>query len=350
MSEWTQIDWAALERMRSCFLEGAGGERDYWESERALASYDATFAQRIGWKWDYVLGELRRRGWSPPSGELLDWGCGTGIASRAFLDHFGTGPVTKLHLWDRSQLAMAFAARRAREKYPELAVEAALPDAATTVLISHVLTELDEEAARRLANWIAERTTTLLWVEPGGYGASRRLIQVREQLRHRMQVVAPCTHEKICGMLAAGNERHWCHHFASPPPEVFTDPTWGKFARIAGIDLRALPLSFLALDRRPPPPLPPAAARFIGRPRVYKPQALLLACDASGVQERQVAKRRLPDLFRQIKKGEIDPLQLCASQGGEIVSMEPLPNWDAPSGQTGASGSRHSSVEVNRPR
>src|SRR6185436_6300502 len=116
------IDWAALERMRMAFLEGMAGKSDYWQSESDLASYDATFAQRIGWKWDYVLEELACRAWRPPPGPLLDWGCGSGVAHRAFLDHFGNEAVTSLNLWDRSPLAMSFAQKRAKDKYPGLPV------------------------------------------------------------------------------------------------------------------------------------------------------------------------------------------------------------------------------------
>ncbi|MGC3961385.1 MAG: hypothetical protein QM813_26700 [Verrucomicrobiota bacterium] len=96
---WDSIDWTALERMRGAFLAGTAGATDYWQSEADLAAYDATFAQRIGWKWDFVLGELQRRDWAPPRGELLDWGCGSGVAGRAFLDHFGTSAITKLRVW-----------------------------------------------------------------------------------------------------------------------------------------------------------------------------------------------------------------------------------------------------------
>ena len=102
---WEAIDWTALERMRTAFLQNTAGAGEYWQSELDLASYDTTFAQRIGWKWDYVLKELKRRGWSPPTEELLDWGCGSGIASRAFLDHFSEGSVTALRLRDRSSTA-----------------------------------------------------------------------------------------------------------------------------------------------------------------------------------------------------------------------------------------------------
>ena len=40
------------------FLAGTAGQSDYWQSESDLASYDLTFAQRIGWKWDWVLADL----------------------------------------------------------------------------------------------------------------------------------------------------------------------------------------------------------------------------------------------------------------------------------------------------
>jgi SAM-dependent methyltransferase len=320
------LDWKALERMRAAFLAGTAGTQDYWLSDSDLAAYDATFAQRIGWKWDYVLDELKRRGWSPPTGTVLDWGCGSGIAGRAFLDHYGAGAVTGLRLWDRSTLAMTFAAQRAREKFAGLPVTPELkPGAADvgTLLISHVLTELSPEQIEALADLTAS-ATSVLWVEPGTYEASLTLIAIRERLRERWSVVAPCTHAERCGILAPENERHWCHHFASPPAEVFTDGDWAGFANLLGIDLRDLPLSFLVLDARPAPPLPPGARRVIGHPRIYKGHALLLGCDAPGVRERKLTRRLFPEEFRALKKGEADVLREWECAGGEIIATKPL--------------------------
>jgi len=303
---WNTIDWVALDRMRSAFLAGTAGATDYWRTETDLAAYDATFAQRIGWKWDFVLAELQRRGWTPPPGELLDWGCGSGIAGRAFLDHFGTAVMTKLRVWDRSSLAVSFAARRAREKYPALPVEAAAPAAVVvdgTLLISHVLTELTQEQTEALVEQAA-LAQCVIWVEPGTYEASLTLIAIRERLRNHFQLVAPCTHRERCGILSPVNERHWCHHFAAPPPEVFTDSGWARFANMLGINLRDLPLSFLVLDRRPVPPLPAKAARLIGHPRLYKGYALLLGCDATGVAERRLTQRQFAGEFKAFKKGK----------------------------------------------
>ena len=323
---WDTIDWAALEQMRTAFLAGTAGSADYWRTEADLAAYDATFAQRIGWKWDFVLAELQRRGWTPPSGELLDWGCGSGIAGRAFLDHFGTAVVTKLRVWDRSSLAMAFAARRAQQKYPPLPVEAAAPALGSvigTLLISHVLTELTQEQTEALVEQAA-LAQCVIWVEPGTYEASLTLIAIRERLRKHFQLVAPCTHQERCGILAPENERHWCHHFAAPPPEIFTDSGWARFANLLGINLRDLPLSFLVLDRRAAPTLPADAARLIGHPRLYKGYALLLGCDATGVSERRLTQRKFAGEFKAFKKGKHSSMCQWRCDAEEIQSYQSL--------------------------
>lgn len=317
------IDWSALERLRAAFLDGTAGRADYWQSESDLASYDVTFAQRIGWKWDYVLAELARRGWVPPRGELLDWGCGSGIAHRVFLDHFSTDPVTRVHLWDRSPLAMRFAAGRARQRFPTLPISSSLIEAPAIFLLSHVVNELEPEATQKLVE-MAARATALIWVEPGNYECSLALIAVRERLRGRMNVIAPCTHVERCGMLAPGNERHWCHHFAPSPPEAFTDGDWARFANLAGIDLGSLPVSFLVLDQRPAPTLPLGAMRVIGSPRVHKPHALIFGCDARGVAERRLTKRRLPQEYRACKKAAFDVLQDWNCAEDEVLSTSPL--------------------------
>ena len=327
--DWSAIDWKALERLRAAFLAGTAGKDDYWRSESDLASYDATFAQRIGWKWDYVLAELQRRGWTPAPGALLDWGCGSGIAHRAFLDFFGAMGVTQLRLWDRSALAVRFAEQRAKLKYPGLDVSGSIaaPEAGAassqTLLLSHVLTELEPAQVEALGNFAAG-FTSVIWVEPGTFEASRTLIAVRERLRATLNVIAPCTHQAQCGILAPGNESHWCHHFASPPTEIFMDGNWAKFGELAGVDLRSLPLSFLVLDRRPAPAMPAGATRIIGRPRLYKPYALLLGCDESSVAEKRLTKRTHPEAWRKLKRGDDDPLQVWRCADDEIVEAHPL--------------------------
>jgi hypothetical protein len=305
--DWERIDWKALERLRGIFLDGTAGAQDYWRSERDLESYDQTFGQRIRWKWDYVLRELKRRGWLPPRGEVVDWGCGSGIATRGFLEHFTSDSASRFIFWDRSPLAMRYAARATREAIASIDVWLDKPPdcAFGTLLLSHVLTELSADQLDALV-CLAAHATAVIWVEPGTYETSRRLIALRERLRGPFQVVSPCTHQAACGMLTPENVRHWCHHFAPSPPEVFMDGNWARFAKLAGVDLRSLPLSFVVLDKRPQEPRV-NVVRAIGRPRVYKAHALLLGCDSPGVREYRVTKREQPDAFRRLKKGEVEP-------------------------------------------
>lgn len=322
---FANVDWNALQRLRAAFLDGTAGRAAYWQSDRDLASYDATFAARIGWKWDHVLHELVRLGWTPPAGPVLDWGCGSGIAARRFLAHFA--PVAGAEVWfsDQSSLAVSFAVKQARTVFPSASCHAGQPPRVGTLLVSHVLTELDARELDELTELFAT-AESVVWVEPGTHESSRRMIALRERLLAGggWNVVAPCTHRKACGMLAAGNEPHWCHHFASPPPEVFMDAGWARFGEEVGVDLRSLPLSYLVLDRRPAAEMPEGAVRLIGRPRVYKPNALVFGCDATGVAERSITKRALPAEHRLAKKDRLEPLQIWRCDGAVVTELKAL--------------------------
>lgn len=318
---WQSVDWTALERLRTAFLNRTAGAGDYWLTRRDLDSYDQTFAQRIGWKWDWALAELARRGWRPPPGPVLDWGCGSGVAGRAFLDYFGAAPERVLWLHDRSLLAVEYAADRARAKYPGLPVAVAPAEARPAVLLlSHVLSELSPAAFTALLE-VIRRATAVLWVESGDYETSRALIAARELLRGEFGVIAPCTHGRRCGLLAVENTPHWCHHFATPPPEIFADGDWVRFGQLAGVDLRSLPLSWLVLDRQPPPPLPEGSFRLLGRARVHKPNAVLLGCDAAGVRACSLPRRQHPEAWRRFKQGEYPTLMQWQIQGDQIQRL-----------------------------
>ncbi|MCS7013485.1 MAG: small ribosomal subunit Rsm22 family protein [Chloroherpetonaceae bacterium] len=310
--------------MRECFLEGRAGEQDYWSTRRLLELYDQTFAQRIAWKWQYVLAELMRLGWKLPDAPLLDWGCGTGIAARVVLRTFSI-PQPKLWLYDRSPLAVEVATNKIRQEYPNVSI---LPFEAHksyqgTVLLSHIITELSEEAQQALLTKLRE-ATAVLWVESGDYRASRKLIDVRESLRAAFQVVAPCTHQSKCGLLAEKNKVHWCHHFAKPPAEAFTDERWAVFKQKLGIDLSDLPLSYLVLDKRSLSLPASGVSRMIGRVRLYKGYALLLVCSADGVAEYRLQERELKEAYRQIKKGKLDTLLRLSVAEGEIRALQAI--------------------------
>ncbi len=213
------------------------------------------------------------------------------MASRRVLEAFDG--FTELHPHDRSRAAHRYAADAARLQFPDLNLASGPPrtDESTLLVVSHVLNELTPPDVADLLR-LARDAGEILWVEAGAHADSRALIdQIREPLRSTHRVIAPCTHSESCGLLSAENAPHWCHSFARAPSPVFQDPNWSEFSRALGIDLRALPFSFLAMTRRPPDSTDHPPARVIGRPRQYKGYAKVLRCDATGVEDIRIQKR-----------------------------------------------------------
>lgn len=325
------LDWAVLDRLRRTFLGGAFGRSGYWQGPHDLAQYDATFGERIGWKWDAVLAELAARGWRPPEGvtTLVDWGCGSGVAGRRVAAAFPQ--LARAVVSDHSPAAMRFAADRLRAEHPALQAVEVAPSALGSVrdgfvlVASHVWNELPTDARDALFG-IASRADAVLWVEPGTHESGREVQAVRQRLLATHDVIAPCTHQGACGLLAPGREGDWCHHFASPPPGVFGDGDWARFAERAGIDLRALPYAFLVAERRTPgsPPRPDDRwERLLGRPRVFKPEARVHSCGRDGVSEVVVPKRTAPDLYRACKRDAV-PVRVRWKRdaAGKVVGAE----------------------------
>lgn len=344
----TQLDWQTLDRLRDTFINrGAADAGPYWHTPADLANYDLTYAERIGWKWDAVLSELRRRDWRSPAHArvLLDWGCGSGIASRRVLSALGPDNFDTLLLWDHSPLARDYAAQAARREFPKITASSLdeppaqsrgtgnqpMPCEPITafgfvLIISHVINELSPSALAGLLA-LVRSAEAIIWVEPGTHADSRALVAVREQLRSDCDIIAPCAHAAACGLLAPGNERHWCHNFAEPPRNIYADSNWVKFGRRAGVDLRSLPYSFLVLQknsRRPEvggqesegskpeanlqfsnPQSP--VSRIIGRPRIHKAHAAICNCDAAGVSDLTLYKRDDPALFKTLDRSPAHP-------------------------------------------
>ena len=342
MPDLERLDWSALERLRAVFLaRDASASGPYWRDTSALAAYDATYAERIGWKWDALLRELLARRWAPPAGTvLLDFGCGSGVAGRRVLSAFGADHFAGLALADHSPEAVAFARARAEAEFPSLR----LPDASTwlgapeaanlapayTLVISHVLNEL-APAARADLVALAARAAAVLWVEPGTHADSRALASVRDELRPHHRIVAPCTHRENCPLFAEKNARDWCHFFAEPPPGVQNSPDWVRFAQRAGVDLRSQAYACLVLENTSAPASPPPAvetgltpARVLGRPEVFKPYARLLACDDTGLHFLQLSKRDDPALVKRLGKNPPLPLYAMAHDGRRLHRAVPL--------------------------
>lgn len=295
-----------ITRLRELFLEERLAKRalgDYWRDPKDIEAYDAVLAARIGWKWDAALAECAARGFARADGQVvLDYGCGSGIAARRFVAHFGAG---ELLLHDRSAQAMTFAHKSLVAAAPSIRarplpdVRAAAPD---VLLISHVLDELDQDGEDELRALIS-RSRRVVIVEPGNRRVARQLSKLRDELLDTFHLQAPCPHQDACPALAEDND--WCHFFATPPPEVFTDGFWARVARELSIDLRSLPYAFLAMCRKDggtPPPAPTDSERYLGRAEIHKHFARIRCCSADGLQMIEITKRHEPQLWRALKK------------------------------------------------
>ena len=332
---WEKLDWEALDRLRAGFLGGTAADGVYWKSLSDLAAYDLTYGERIGWKWDAVLAELRLRGWKPSCRDralrAVDWGCGSGIAGRRVVDFFGPDRFGSLQLMDHSPLAQTYAIERARAAFPAIQVDA-WPQTSETVdllIVSHVLNELSFDAQTALKAAMA-RAAAVLWVEPGTSDVARTLQRWRNDLTGEFRVIAPCPHQAPCGLLTPENARHWCHHFAPIPAGVFADRDWVKFGQRAGIDLRSLPYAFLALDRTAKSAvLPENLARVIGRPEHFKPYARVLSCEREGVYELRIMKRPTAALYKQLERTKAPLLYAWRHDGERVLEGGPYERSDA---------------------
>ena len=325
--DWTQLNWTELDRLRDGFLSGDAASGPYWNTREALEAYDLTYAERIGWKWDHVLRELKLRGWTPPCRTVFDFGCGSGVASRRVIEAFGPGAFDSLRVWDHAAQACDFATQKAAEAFPGLDVSQATvgflrsDEPIGLLVLSHVVNELDEVARANLLE-LTRRAEAILWCEPGTKDTSRLLGSFHETLRKSFRVVAPCTHAGTCPVLQPGKERDWCHFFAPPPPAIYADPTWVRFGQRAGIDLRSLPYAFLAFDRRPAGEVDPKWGRVIGRTEAFKPYTRFLNCSASGLEELAVHKRDDPRLIKELEKTKDPLVYRWSREGNKVVGGE----------------------------
>jgi hypothetical protein len=220
-------------------------------------------------------------------------------------------------------VASEFARAAAAREFPGLPVSAATPGvlrdegAIGLLVVSHVLNELLPSGLDALRALIA-RSSAVIWTEPGTRECGRALSSIRDELLSDFKVVAPCTHQSPCPALSPGNERHWCHFFAAPPPAIFADPNWVKFGQRAGVDLRSLPYSFFALDRSWVPG-ESGLSRVIGRPEHFKPYVRLLNCDAEGLTELKVMKRGNPGLYKELERTRRPLVYSWTREGAKVT-------------------------------
>ena len=300
------IDWQGLDRLRSMYFSDKEKILDYWQSEKLLSDYHDTLGQRILFKWQNVLSYLDGKNILPLKGQkdfvIKDWGCGTGVASLAFLAYCKPSGKVKLVLSDRSQAAMSFARKKVEEACREACIEGPESKASADVLlVSHVLSEMGKEEEACLLEEI-RKAKYVIWLDAGTKAVSRRLSKARDALLAGFDVLAPCTHQMACGMLEEGNEQHWCHFFGDVPPLVFQSAFWREFSKKLKIDLRSLPMSFLVMAKKEVGVDGPLAGekRIIGRVAAQKGRCHFYTCDSLGVRKEERQKREDKKAFKSL--------------------------------------------------
>ena len=308
--------WQKLRELRQFFLSAKPTHASYWDSEQTVALYDQTLAVRIGWRWDAVISQLHSLRWQPREKLFLDWGCGSGVASRKILAAFPN--LECAYLADLSPHAERYAAKIVSTKFPSVSVRTGIPQSEPfCLLLSHVLGELDDRSEEVLAS-IVDRASSLIWVEGGSAVLSKKLVLWRERLD--WPVIAPCTHRQPCGMLAPENQLHWCHFFTRPPGETFMSAEWAEFAKQLEIDHGTVAFSYLVLDRAATNQ-PAGLARGIGSTRVYKASAKLQLCDDFGLHDVELMKRDFPEIWKALKKGWSPGLVKVKTNGNRVSEL-----------------------------
>jgi ribosomal protein RSM22 (predicted rRNA methylase) len=275
---------ALLKSTRQNFLKDTPSvTQNYWQTQETLEAYDEVFARRISWKWQAVVTELQELQLQLPTGNVLDFGCGTGVASEVLSDLF----PRHFLVHDRSDMAMNFTLTKLRHRNVAASKCAKPHDQDfATFIASHILTELSEADFASLIKLI-QQAQLLIFVDAGTPPVSKRLTTMRAALLSTgWHMIAPCTHQQPCP--AADLPNDWCHFHPSPPREIFHDATWAELSRELGIDLRSIPVSYLVMANGTPERTYHAGARLIGRPKQIKFGIRCFKCSDQGYVDCQM--------------------------------------------------------------
>ncbi len=299
--------WKRIQKLRQSYLDAKAYLPDYWQDDELLMAYDETLAQRIRWKWRAVIEALPVELTALPQ-TVVDWGCGTGGASRELLS-FAPDHFKKVIPLDRSARAVKFASKKIKDEYPQLTIETKLPSPSEPflLLVSHVFSELPEEELKKILP-LLKRASHLIWVESGRPQESRRLSGLREELRESHEFLAPCPHQTICGMLKEGQEENWCHFKAPVPKEVHHSAFWREASKQLGFDLRSLPVAYLFAAHKPQGERGDDKVRILAGSRQFKGYTRFHACHSSGIILAEYMKRRSKKIYEALAEPNLDSL------------------------------------------
>ncbi|MFJ4875621.1 small ribosomal subunit Rsm22 family protein [Streptomyces sp. NPDC088745] len=253
-----------------------------------------------------ALGALRAAapGWTP--GTHLDVGGGTGAASWAVSEAWGTQSSTVLD-WAEPALALGRELAEASgvpalkaTRWQRSRIGAALTVESTDLItVSYVLKELTGADRDTLVDQAARAARgAVVLVEPGTPDGYRRVLAARERLvAAGLRIAAPCPDSGRCPV--ADDASNWCHFSARVSRSSLHRKVKGgtlayedeKFAYVAAVRPEAVDAAA-------------AEARIVRRPQIRKGLVMLELCRGEeesgrlGLVRENVSKKRHGELYR----------------------------------------------------
>lgn len=162
------------------------------------------------------------------------------------------------------------------------------------VTLAYVLDELSPAAGLALVETLWAATTGMLVViEPGTPAGWQRILAVRERLLTLdAHLVAPCTHDKACPLVAPD----WCHFSRRVARSRVHRLT--KQGEVPWEDEKYI---FVAVSRNP---VQPADLRVIAPTKSSSGKVALKLCMADGSSAERLLTKRDGDLFRKARRAD----------------------------------------------
>lgn len=159
-------------------------------------------------------------------------------------------------------------------------------------IASYVLSELSEQFQVELAESVLEKSSVVVFIEPGTPKGFSNIIRVRSRLiRQGAYILAPCPHKSACPLM----DPDWCH-FSTRLQRTELH----KRVKQASLPYEDEKYSYLIASRTPPEK--PYAARVIKKPLVRSGHVHLDVCTAQG--EQRVTATKSHERYREFKKLE----------------------------------------------
>lgn len=234
----------ALQKIQNSFTRDLD-KREIYIAEKDLVSAYAAFylpTNFIKLRWGFsnldqsFLDELK-------STTLVDFGCGPGTYSLAWLDYFKDTNVVCV---DQSDLMLKQAKKFIDHHFPKTEVKYLniLPknlQNETTLLFGNSLNEISYDKGLSLIETLKPKN--IIFIEPGTKLVFKQLIEIRNVLiRKNYHIQYPCLNNKFCPM----TEDDWCHQVI----RTTHDESIERISQKAKIDRRTMPLTFHVYSKK----------------------------------------------------------------------------------------------------